>query len=96
MAFVAHVLRLGVVVQGIFWNLLRCPEEVQLRASVRAMATHARHLATVQGIVATAHGMPQVRMSHAVVGSEFDRRHVTRGHTLFRAQVTRQTKLIHL
>jgi hypothetical protein len=64
------------MVQGIFWNFRRHFQQVQFHSPMCEMATGARNFASGEGIAATTHGMSLVRMSHAVVERERDRRHI--------------------
>ena len=96
MALAAHILRLGVLVQGIFRNLGPHFQKVQLRSPMCLVATDAGHLATGKWIAASTHWMTLVGVSQAIVGGEGDGRHVARGNALRAPQVTLQSKLIHL
>lgn len=94
MAFVTHIFRFRVLVQGIFRYLGRHLQMVQLRPSMREVATDAAHLTTSEWIWTSAHRMTHVGVTHGVVGREFNRRQVTRGDTAWLTQVTLQAEVV--
>src|SRR5579872_1203449 len=94
MALAAHVLRLCVLVQGIFGNLGCRFQKMRLCSSMREVTTQARHFTAGERIVTSTHRMTLVGMSHGVVSRKCDGRQVMRRNTLRLAQVAVQAKIV--
>ena len=93
-ALLAHVAGFAVLVQSVFRDLSTHFQLVQLVASVWHVAAEARHFFTRKWVPRSAHRVPRIGMTDAMIFGEFDGRHVARSVSCLALQVAVQADII--